>query len=99
MDSKTIEAISAKEFFALVNGIYKREFEKDQQITLEFLKQEIFPSKSQITLPILQNLVERVSELIQDAAKHNHDLSQFETVLKDVKKHFNSKNRINLNTF
>lgn len=84
LNTNILQSIAPKEFLALLNGVYKREFEKDPQITLEFIKQEIFPSKTQITIPVLQTLVDNCNLLIQEAAEHNYDLSQFETVLKEV---------------
>ncbi len=41
--------MNAKQLGALLNGIYKKLYERDPQITVEYLKEQIFPENQNIT--------------------------------------------------
>jgi hypothetical protein len=91
-------AKNPKLFAALLNGVLKKEFEKDKEITDEFLKQEIFKDASDVTLEgnvaeikaVLSSesdvtrLVGDISETLKTAARNDWESADLETYLKKV---------------
>jgi len=74
-----------KLFAALLNGVLKKEFEKDPEITDEFLKQEIFKDASDVTLEDVTRLVGDISEALKTAASNDWESTDLETYLKKSK--------------
>lgn len=43
-------SVDPKLLFAFINGVYKGHYEKDAEITLDFLKEQIFSDDDSVTI-------------------------------------------------
>jgi len=71
-----------KLFGAFLNGIFKGIYEKDPDITVDFLKEHIFKDNQDVTVEDLRTLYENCSNVIQKAALHDWELLDLESYLK-----------------
>lgn len=72
----------AKYFGAFLNGLMKREYEGDNTITAEYLKEAIFSDFSEVTVEKITEMYNYMKELIALAAHEDYDPSQIDTFLK-----------------
>lgn len=71
-----------KYFGAFLNGIMKREYEGDNTITPEYLKEAIFSDFPEVTTEKITEMYNYMKELIALAAHEDYDPSQIDTFLK-----------------
>eukprot|EP01117_Protostelium_nocturnum_P004327 TRINITY_DN1572_c0_g1_i1.p1 TRINITY_DN1572_c0_g1~~TRINITY_DN1572_c0_g1_i1.p1 ORF type:complete len:185 (+),score=83.15 TRINITY_DN1572_c0_g1_i1:36-590(+) len=72
-----------KLFFAFANGVYKSHYEKDAEMTTEYLKDNVFSSHEQVTLEELEGLKEKVINVLKRGGYEDWELNQLETHLKE----------------
>eukprot|EP00727_Mastigamoeba_balamuthi_P010827 m51a1_g6367 putative comm domain-containing protein 1 (199) ;mRNA; r:119569-120427 len=70
-----------KLFYALVSGVAKREYEGDESITPEFLKEAVFASSSE-TVQDIERACGVCREVLARAAYEDYEASQLESFLK-----------------
>jgi len=70
-----------KLFGAFLNGVHRRIFEDDKEITVEYLKDQIF-SAEDVTINQLSTLFDKCQEILKQAAREDWELQQLEMFLK-----------------
>jgi len=73
-----------KLFGAFLNGLFKGIYEKDQSITVEFLKEHVFGDAQDVTVEDLKTLWENSANVIQKAAQNDWELLDLESNLKQT---------------
>jgi hypothetical protein len=68
-------------FAALLNGVVKRHFEKDESVTPQLIKDQVFPSPN-VSLEDVERMLEICTKLLADSALHHRQPAQLEAILK-----------------
>jgi len=69
-------------FAAVLNGVVKRTFDNDEQITPSFIKEQVFPQHEDVSVDDVTAMFERCVSLIGESAYHNRQPAQLQQVLK-----------------
>merc|ERR1711879_360025 len=69
-------------FAAVLNGVVKRTFENDQQITPAFIKEQVFPQHEDVSVDDVAAMFDRCVSLVGESAYHNRQPAQLQQALK-----------------
>eukprot|EP01116_Phalansterium_solitarium_P004272 TRINITY_DN15232_c0_g1_i1.p1 TRINITY_DN15232_c0_g1~~TRINITY_DN15232_c0_g1_i1.p1 ORF type:complete len:203 (-),score=31.67 TRINITY_DN15232_c0_g1_i1:82-657(-) len=69
---------------ALLNGVVKKVFDRDPEVTTVFLHEQLYADKPEITVEVVEREVAIVKDILLKAGFEDFDLTQFETFLKQT---------------
>ncbi|ELR15336.1 COMM domain containing protein 1, putative, partial [Acanthamoeba castellanii str. Neff] len=72
-------------FAAVLNGVVKRTFENDQQITPAFIKEQVFPQHEDVSVDDVAAMFDRCVSLVGESAYHNRQPAQLQQALKKAR--------------
>ncbi|KAH3745105.1 COMM domain containing 1 [Pelomyxa schiedti] len=72
-------ADNIRSFHSLLVGVVKREYERDDTITVQILKEKLFPA---LEVPAVEQLYNLCKDILARAAYEDYEASQLETFMK-----------------